>query len=52
MIIFLLMISTLGVLWLCYEAWTRPTIAAGRGTVIVLAVSLVVLFSMIMVGGN
>ena len=43
MIIFLITISVFGVAWLCAEAWTKPNMVAGKGTVTILCVCLALL---------
>ena len=42
-VILMIIIACIGVGWICKEAWERPCWIAGRGTVITLAGSLVVL---------
>ena len=41
--IMMIIVACIGVGWICKEAWERPCWIAGRGTVITLAGSLVVL---------
>ena len=38
--ILMIIVSCIGVGWLCKDAWDRPTWIAGKGTVITLAGSL------------
>ena len=42
-VILMIIVSCIVVGWLCKDAWDRPTWIAGRGTVITLAGSLIVL---------
>ena len=47
-VIMMIIVSCIGVGWLCKDAWDRPTWIAGRGTVITLAGSLIVLLLLIL----
>ena len=42
-VILMIIVAAIGVGWLCKSTWDRPTWVAGRGSVITLAGSLVVL---------
>ena len=46
--ILMIVIAAIGVCWICKEAWVRPCWIAGRGTVITLAGSLIVLLLLIL----